>query len=182
MRTKLILTIAGLCAACAITFSCASPGESGGTEKTDVVLMDYGAQPAVLNIDDYTLANESFRTVLWTGGQMQVTVMSIPGGGQVGLELHPETDQFIRVEQGKAEVLMGNSPDTLDFQQEAGADFAIFIPAGKWHNIINRSNAPLKLYSIHTPVEHPFGTVHETYEEALVAEQHHVEAAYDPWK
>ena len=143
------------------------------TQQTDVELRDYGAEPTVLNIDSYTLTNENFRTTLWTGGNLQLTVMAIPVGGEVGLEQHHDIDQFLRIEQGTARVLMGDSRDRLDFVREASADFAILVPAGKWHNILNTGQEPLKLYSVYVPAEHPHGTVHRTAEEAAAAEAEH---------
>jgi mannose-6-phosphate isomerase-like protein (cupin superfamily) len=99
--------------------------------------------------------------------------MSIPVGGEVGLEQHTDTDQFLRVEDGQAKVLMGDTEKSLTFVKTAEKDFAIIVPAGKWHNIINTGDKPLKLYSIYAPVEHPHGTVHKTFEEAEEAEHHH---------
>ena len=98
---------------------------------------------------------------------MQMTVMTLQPGEDIGLELHTKTDQFLRVEQGSGIVMMGDAEDNLDFQQRVEDDFAIFIPSGKWHNLLNDSDEPLKLYSIYTPVEHPHGTVHETREEGI---------------
>ena len=141
--------------------------------KTDVIFKDYGAEPTVLNIDAYTTSNENFRTTLWTGSLLQLTVMSIPVGGEVGLEQHTDTDQFLRVEDGEAKVVMGDAKESLTFVKTATADFAIFVPAGKWHNIINTGNKPLKLYSIYAPAEHPHGTVHKTIKEAAEAEHQH---------
>lgn len=92
-----------------------------------IVFKDYGAEPTVLDIESYTLANENFRTVLWTGGNLQVTVMAIPVGGDVGLELHNGIDQFLRVEEGTAQVMMGDSADKLDFVKEVKDDYAIFV-------------------------------------------------------
>ena len=149
---------------------CADPG---GNAQADVLLKDYGAEPTVLDIDDYTLANDNFRTALWTGTKLQVTLMSIPVGGEVGLEQHADTDQFLRIEDGEAKVMMGDEEESLTFVETAETDFAIFVPAGKWHNIINTGDKPLKLHSIYTPVEHPHGTVHKTFEEAEEAEHHH---------
>ncbi len=143
------------------------------TEKTEVVLKDYGAEPTILDIEAYTTTNENFRTALWTGGKLQVTLMSIPVGGEVGLELHSDTDQFLRVEDGEAKVMMGDSKENLNFTKTVGPDFAIFVPAGKWHNLINTGKKPLKLYSIYSPVEHPHGNVHKTQKEAEEAEHHH---------
>lgn len=138
-----------------------------------VVLKDYGGQPAVLNIEDYTLGNENFRTVIWTGDDLQVTLMTIPVGCDVGLERHEGIDQFLRIEQGNARVEVGTTKEAPEFVELAGADYAIFVPAGRWHNIINVGDEPLKLYSIYAPVEHPFGTVHKTQQEAIEAEAHH---------
>jgi len=141
--------------------------------KTDVILKDYGAEPTVLNIDDYTMSNDNFRTALWTGTKFQITLMSIPVGGEIGLEQHPETDQFLRIEDGQAKVMMGDTKESLTFVQTAEKDFVIIVPAEKWHNLINIGDKPLKLYSIYSPVEHPHGTVHKTFEEAEEAEEHH---------
>ena len=140
---------------------------------TDVILKDYGPEPTVIDIDAYTMSNDNFRTALWTGTKLQLTLMSIPVGGEIGLEQHPDTDQFLRIEDGKAEVLMGDDKESLTFAQTAETDFAIMIPAGKWHNIINTGDKPLKLYSVYSPVEHPRGTIHKTYEEAEEAEAEH---------
>jgi len=147
-----------------------SQNNSATEQHADVVLKDYGAEPTVLDIDAYTMANDNFRTVLWTGTKLQVTLMSIPVGGDVGLEQHAETDQFLRIEDGQAQVVMGDCEESLTFVQSAEKDFAIIVPAGKWHNIINTGDKPLKLYSIYSPVEHPHGAVHKTQEEAEAAE------------
>jgi mannose-6-phosphate isomerase-like protein (cupin superfamily) len=84
--------------------------------------------------------------------------------------LHPTTDQFIRIEEGQGLVQMGDSKDKLDFQEMAYDDYAIMIPAGKWHNVTNTGNKPLKIYVIYAPPEHPYGTVHETKAIAMSAE------------
>ena len=151
--------------------SCCSADDA--KTETEVVLKDYGAEPTVLNIDAYTTSNENFRTALWTGTKLQVTVMSIPVGGDVGLEQHSDTDQFLRIEEGTAQVMMGDTEESLTFVKDAEKDFAIIVPAGKWHNIINTGDIPLKLYSIYSPVEHPHGTVHKTQEESEEAEHQH---------
>ena len=174
MTRNHLLTAGALC----LTFAAASccrqapaPQEKAAAEP--VSLKDYGAEPTTLNIETYTLRNENFRTALWTGGNLQVTLMSIPAGGDVGLEQHHDIDQFLRIEQGVAQVLMGDSEDNLDFVREVSDDFAIMVPAGKWHNIVNKGDKPLKIYSIYAPAEHPRGTVHKTQQEAMEAEHHH---------
>lgn len=128
----------------------------------NITLQDYGTRPFVVNIDQATKQNNNYRTALWTGKYFQVTLMSINVGEDIGLEVHPTTDQFIRIEEGQGLVQMGDRRDNLDFQVMAYDDYAIMIPAGKWHNITNTGNRPLKVYVIYAPPEHPYGTVHET--------------------
>jgi len=141
--------------------------------KVEVILKDYGAEPTVLDIDAYATTNNNFRTALWTGTLLQVTLMSIPVGGDVGLEQHTDTDQFLRIEEGQAKVEMGDRKEALTFTAIAEKDYAIIVPAGKWHNITNIGDKPLKLYSIYSPVEHPHGTVHKTQQESEEAEHQH---------
>lgn len=133
-------------------------------------ITDNGPKPYVVDIEKLTKANENFRTAAWTGTYFQMTLMTIPVGGDVGLEVHPDTDQFLRLEQGKAKVMMGATKDSLDQEWDAEDDFAIFVPAGTWHNIVNAGDEPLKLYSIYAPVHHPFATVHETQADSEAAE------------
>ena len=133
-------------------------------------LKDYGPRPLVVNIDKATKQNNTFRTALWTGSHIQVTLMSINVGDNIGLEIHPDTDQFIRIEDGKGIVKMGRNKDNLNFQANAYDDYAIIIPAGFWHNIINTGNKPLKVYSIYAPPKHPHGVVHMTKSDAEASE------------
>lgn len=134
-------------------------------------LKDYGPNPFVINIEDATKANSNFRTTLWTGQNLQLTLMTINVGEDIGLESHPHLDQFIRIEEGEGLVKMGSTKDNLDFQKNVSDGFAIFIPAGKWHNLINTGYKPIKLYSIYAPPQHPYNTVHETKEIAEASEQ-----------
>ena len=136
-------------------------------------MRDYGPEPFVVNIEEVTKQNNTYRTALWTGSHLQVTLMSIKVGGDIGLEVHPHLDQFIRIEEGQGLVKMGNRKDKLDFQRNVYDDFAFIIPARKWHNLVNTGNKPLKLYSIYAPPQHPRGTVHETKEIAEAAEKKH---------
>ena len=138
-------------------------------------MQDFGAKPYVVNIEEVTVANDTFRTAVWTGANMQMTVMAIQPGDDIGAEVHDDHDQFLRIEQGAARVVMGDSADDLSFDVPAEADFAILVPAGKWHNVINTGDVPLKLYSIYAPSEHPFGTIHQTKAEADAAEAEHHE-------
>jgi mannose-6-phosphate isomerase-like protein (cupin superfamily) len=138
-----------------------------------MVFSDYGPEPFVINIDQATKQNNTFRTALWTGEHLQLTLMSINVGEDIGLENHPTLDQFLRIEQGQGFVKMGQSRDNLDFQRRVGDGYAIIIPAGTWHNLVNTGNRPLKLYSIYAPPQHPRGTVHRTKADAMAAEQNH---------
>lgn len=131
---------------------------------------DYGPEPFVVNIDSATRQNKCFRTALWTGNYLQLTLMSIKD--EIGLEMHQDTDQFLRIEEGYGLVLMGKSKDNLNYQTSVSKDYAIFVPAGTWHNVINRGNTPLKLYSIYAPPHHPHGTVQRTREEADMDEHY----------
>lgn len=135
-------------------------------------IADRGPEPYVVNIEDATLANDTFRTALWSGNHLQMTVMSIPPGGEVGLEVHGDRDQFLRVEAGRARVQMGPAEDDLSFDREVGDDWVILVPAGKWHNISNVGDEALKLYSLYAPPEHPHGTVHATKADSD-ADEHH---------
>ncbi|NSA20582.1 mannose-6-phosphate isomerase-like protein (cupin superfamily) [Clostridium saccharobutylicum] len=130
--------------------------------NNQIPLQDYGPQPYVVNINKATKQNNNFRTALWTGEHIQVTLMSINVGDDIGLEIHPNVDQFIRIEDGQGLVKMGKNKENLDFQARASDDFAIMIPAGTWHNVINTGNKPLKVYSIYAPPQHPHGVVHKT--------------------
>ena len=131
---------------------------------------DMGKQPWVLDIEEATIANPTYRIARWTGEYMQMVLMSLKPGEIIDLEIHEDHDQFIRIEQGEARILMGETEDNLTFDENVSDDWAIFIPAGFWHQVRNTGNNDLKLYTIYAPSEHPEGTVHGTYEEA---ELHH---------
>lgn len=135
------------------------------------MLKDYGAEPLIVNIDRFAKMNPNYRTALWTGEHLQVTLMSIPVGGDIGLEIHHDLDQFIRIEYGMAKVMMGKCKNALNYCKNADGDYAVIIPAGTWHNIINIGKTPLKLYSIYAPPQHPYGTVHKTKKDAEEAEK-----------
>lgn len=127
-----------------------------------VPLKDYGPSPFVMDIDEATKRNENYRTTLWTGNHLQLTLMSIRVGEDIGIEVHPVIDQFIRVEEGKGVAEMGPSKNNITYRRNVSDGSAIFVPAGTWHNVINTGNKPLKLYSIYAPPQHPHGTVHAT--------------------
>lgn len=137
------------------------------------VQQDFGPQPFAIDIEKAAKRNSNFRTTLWTGNHLQVTLMNIGVGEDIGLEIHPTLDQFLRVEDGKGLVQMGINKGIYDFQANVSDDYAIMIPAGTWHNLINTGNKPLKLYSIYAPPEHVYGTIHETKAIAIAAEKNH---------
>ena len=136
-------------------------------------MTDYGPNPVVLPIEELTDQNNTFRTSIWTGTYLQVTVMSLMPGEDIGLEQHPNVDQFLRIEEGRGLVMMGDQRNQMNFSQMVNDDDTIIIPAGKWHNLINQGDEPLKLYSIYSPPNHPYNTIHETKADAEAAEGNH---------
>jgi len=134
---------------------------------TDII--DNGPKPFVANIEMSTLENENYRTTLWTGVNLQVTLMAILSGHDIGLEVHMDHDQFLRIEQGQASVHMGPNENDLETWQASDND-AVIVPAGTWHNLVNSGEDPLKVYSIYAPPQHPHGTIHVTKEEADASE------------
>jgi mannose-6-phosphate isomerase-like protein (cupin superfamily) len=114
----------------------------------------------IANIEDVTEENENFRKVLYTGKNSQLVVMSIQPGEEIGEEVH-ELDQFIRVEDGKGKVILD------EVEHEIEDDWAVVIPAGAKHNVVNTGEEPLKLYTIYSPPEHIDQKIHITKEDAL---------------
>lgn len=132
-------------------------------------IIDNGPAPTVANIETATIENTNYRTTMWTGNNMQLTLMSIDPGHDIGLEVHDTHDQFLRIEQGLAKVSMGPNENQLQAWQASVSD-AVFVPAGSWHNLESVGQMPLKVYSIYAPPQHPHGTVHVTQQEAEAAE------------
>ena len=121
-------------------------------------------------IEETTLKNNYFRKVLFTGKHSQLVVMCLQPGEEIGNEVHPDVDQFFRIEEGSAKFVFNNGKEE---HLVHNAD-AVVVPAGTYHNVINASSTkPLKLYTIYTPPQHPDGTVHKTKAEADAAEEHH---------
>lgn len=119
------------------------------------------------NIEDRTIENTNFRKVLFTGSHMQLVVMSLKPGEDIGEEVHDNVDQFFRFEEGEGKVIMNGEESIV------GEDMVVIVPAGTVHNVINTSEtADLKLYTIYAPANHPEGTVHVTKEDAMKAEEH----------
>ena len=122
------------------------------------------------NVEEATIKNENFRTVLFTGANVQLTVMRLGPGEEIGVEMHDHLDQFLRIEQGRGRVELGPDGHTTTETHDVGDDWAVIIPAGVWHNVVNTGDGDLKLYSLYSPPEHPDGTVHRTKAEADAAE------------
>ena len=122
----------------------------------------------IIDIEKKTLENDKFREVLYTTDRTQFVVMTVQPGDDIGLEVHDDHDQFIRIEGGEGKAVLGGEETPL---QDGSA---VVIPAGTEHNIVNTSaDQPLKLYTIYAPPEHPDGTVHETKAEAEEYEKEH---------
>jgi len=120
----------------------------------------------VRDIEDLTAHNGDFRRVLYTGRNLQLVLMSIAPGEDIGEEVHPDRDQFFRIETGVGEVVIDDNRTRVE------ADAAILVPAGARHNVKNTGAKPLKLYTLYGPPEHKDGTVHATKAEAVMAKEH----------
>ena len=127
---------------------------------------DIGPRPHVFDLESATIENDNYRTVVWTGAYLQVTLMSIPVGGAIGLEMHPQTDQFLRLDGGHGRCVMGPAADELTFEQDVTDGWSIQVPAGTWHDVINTGQEPLQLYVVYAPVHHAQGRVHPTAADA----------------
>src|SRR5450432_1498062 len=121
-------------------------------------IKDIGPQPQSFDIERLTKENRNYRSVAWSGRYLQVTLMSIPVGGDIGLEAHPETDQFLRLDAGNGRVQMGPAKDKLTFEKEVSSGWCVLVPAGTWHNITNIISAPRQCRSMRStrpPIIHP---------------------------
>lgn len=127
---------------------------------------DHGPYPYAVNIPQAARRNTAFRSALWTGEYLQMTLMSILVRDDIGVEMHPDTDQYIRVEEGQAIAKMGCCRERLESQWSLTVGDAVFVPAGTWHNIVNSGSCPLKLSSVYAPPHHPRGTLHRTKQDA----------------
>lgn len=123
---------------------------------------DRGPRSNALDSEKAIGDNENYRTVVWTGRHLHVTLICIPAGEPIGLEAHPHTDQFLRVETGHGRAVMGSAKDQLDFEHEVADGWSIQVPAGTWHDVINTGNEPLRLYTVYAPSHHAAGAVEAT--------------------
>ena len=120
----------------------------------------------VADIEDMTEQNRDFRRVLYTGKQLQLVLMSLAPGEDIGEEVHEDRDQFFRVESGEGEVLIDGHRTAVK------SDFAVVVPAGARHNVRNTGSGPMKLYTLYGPPEHEDGTVHLTKADAMASHEH----------
>jgi mannose-6-phosphate isomerase-like protein (cupin superfamily) len=123
---------------------------------------DVGPEPHSFDIETATKANLDYRTVAWSGRYLQVTLMSIPVGGDIGLEAHPETDQFLRLDAGQGHVQMGPAKNDMSFEKDVSVGWCVLVPAGTWHNITNIGTTPMQVYAIYAPAHHKPGKVQAT--------------------
>ena len=118
------------------------------------------------DIESLTSGNADFRRVIYTGKELQLVLMTIPPGGEIGEEVHDDRDQFFRIEGGQGEVLIDGT------WTKVGSDWAIVVPSGARHNVRNTGKEPLKLYTIYAPPEHADGTVHRSRADAERSDEH----------
>lgn len=123
----------------------------------------------VSNIEKLTLDNDFFRQVVYTGQHEQLVVMSLMPSEDIGMETHAVTDQFLRIEKGEGKVIMNGE------EHEVSDGFAIVVPAGTEHNVINTSSDnPMKIYTLYSPPHHKEGTIHKTKEDAQKDQEDHI--------
>ena len=127
-----------------------------------MTIKDIGPKPQSFDIETATKENRDYRSVAWSGRYLQVTLMSIPVGGDIGLEAHLETDQFLRLDAGHGRVQMGPAKDDMPFEQDVSDGWCVLVPAGTWHNITNIGATPMQVYAIYAPAHHKPGKVQAT--------------------
>jgi len=134
------------------------------------IVKDVGPAPTTFHLEKATLANPDYRQVAWTGKYLQVTLMSIDQGESIGLEVHPETDQLIRIEQGTGVATLGPAKDKLT-DTEVGPGDVVLVTAGTWHNVVNTGDTTLKVYTVYAPVHHAQGILQHTAAQAEADEK-----------
>lgn len=118
------------------------------------------------DIEESTEKNTDFRRVLYTGAQMQLVLMALKPGEEIGEEIHEDRDQFFRVEKGEGEISIDGH------KTKVRSDMAMIVPAGARHNVTNTGTEPLKVYTLYAPPEHKDGTIHVTKADAEANEEH----------
>ena len=130
--------------------------------ENDLTIKDIGPAPQSFDIEKATTVNTDYRSVVWSGRDLQVTLMSIPVGGDVGLRAHPDTDQFLRLDAGHGRVQMGAAKDALTVDKLVSNGWCILVPAGTWPNVTNTGTTPMQLCTICAPARHQPGKVQAT--------------------
>lgn len=120
----------------------------------------------ITNIEKETNENDDFRRVLYTTKRSQLVLMSLKPGEEIGAEVHEDHDQFFRVDSGSGKTVIDG------VETEISDGFAVVVPAGANHNIVNTGDTDLKLYTIYSPPNHKDGTIHKTKAEADAADEH----------
>ena len=150
----------------------AQSSSAAAKDERNMTIKDIGPKPQSFDLENATRSNTNFRTTAWTGRYLQMTLMSISVGGEIGWEVHPDGDQFVRLDGGRGRVQMGESKDRITFDKEVSDGWCILIPAGIGHNVINIGNEPMQLYVIYAPPEHKAVNIHKTAADAA-ADSHH---------
>ncbi|MCW2922414.1 MAG: cupin [Thermoleophilia bacterium] len=131
-----------------------------------LTITDQGPKQDAFDLEQATVENENYRAIAWSGKYLQVSLMSIEPGSSIGLEVHPETDQFIRLDAGQGVAKMGPSKDQLEWEQAVTDGWCVMVPAGMWHDIVNTGDDPMQLYTVYAPVHHAPGIVQATSKDA----------------
>lgn len=118
------------------------------------------------DIEELTEANDDFRRVLYTGKKLQLVVMALQPGEEIGEEVHADRDQFFRVEEGEGEIVIDGVTGKIE------SDTAMIVPAGAWHNVRNTGEEALRLYTLYAPPEHRGGVGRATKADADAAHEH----------
>ncbi|MBO5653833.1 MAG: cupin domain-containing protein [Clostridia bacterium] len=132
---------------------------------------DAGPAPAQIPLSALAQENRAFRRTLWTGEHLQLTVMCLSSGEDIGTEMHPDLDQLLRVEEGYALLRYGSCRSKIRDMGYLKRGDVFLVPAGTYHNLVNVGRSALRLSSVYAPPAHPHGTVHPTKEDALKAEK-----------
>ena len=127
---------------------------------------DMGPAPAHFSLPAAAMENRAFRRTLWTGDRLQLTVMYLAPGEDIGTEMHPDVDQLLRVEEGRALLRYGPCRSAIRDEGYMRKGDVFLVPAGTYHNLINVGRSPLRLSSVYAPPNHPKGTVHQTKADA----------------
>jgi len=131
-------------------------------------IQDIGPQPQSFDVERATKDNTDYRSVAWSGRYLQLTLMAIPAGGEIGLEVHPETDQFLRLDAGSGRVQMGPAKENLPFTMDVTDGWCVLVRGGTGQNITNTGTTPMHVYTIYAPAHHAPGKVQATVAMAAV--------------